>query len=404
MSNILNYINSSRFDLMAKLLYIKYPIQYYKDLYIKHIETFNKLWEYPGTKNGLDDFINQFDTLIKSIKNNGFNNDYPILLSEKNNIIINGSHRLMVCYFLNIIPKFKIICDKKGDIYNYDFFLNRNNYWRRNQELYESLNREYTDRMALEFVIHKKNIRSMTIYPICYSQYMEKNNKLEEIIKKYGYICYKKEIYVNKVGVGNLIKEMYRGEKWIGGLFPNNTGGKLEFCYQDKPIISYLIEFIDVNKADQFKQECRNIFNMGKHSLHIPDNQYETFRIASTIFNNNSIKMLEKNTMNNLNNEEKLILQKIFNNITEYKTDSNNGSFNNSNNINHIENFCIHMKNTLQSNIQGNLKSNFKNENYKNINISYNNCNLSNNVYEIMYNPKYHFYFNGFKFDFTNFD
>ena len=61
------------------------------------------------------------------------------------------------------------------------------------------------------------------------------------------------------------------------------------------------------------------------------------------------------------------------------------------------------MKNTLQSNLQGNFKSNFINENNKNISVSYNN-NLSNNVYEIMYNPEHHFYFNGFKFDFTNSD
>ena len=38
-----------RFDLMAKLLYLRYPdCQWYRDLYKNHILTFNGGWEFPG--------------------------------------------------------------------------------------------------------------------------------------------------------------------------------------------------------------------------------------------------------------------------------------------------------------------------------------------------------------------
>ena len=47
--------------------------------------------------------------------------------------------------------------------------------------------------------------------------------KLEKLIKDYGKIFYHKKIKLSKNGVRNLIKEMYRGEKGIGGLFPNDS-------------------------------------------------------------------------------------------------------------------------------------------------------------------------------------
>ena len=64
--NLLKLISPYRFDLMAKLLYLKYPIQYYSDLYLDHIKTFNNFWEYPGTKTSGQDFIVSFNNLIKN--------------------------------------------------------------------------------------------------------------------------------------------------------------------------------------------------------------------------------------------------------------------------------------------------------------------------------------------------
>ena len=51
------------------------------------------------------------------------------------------------------------------------------------------------------------------------------------VIEKYGYLYYKKEIKLTKNGIINLIEELYRGEKWIGGMFPNDScGGKFDYA------------------------------------------------------------------------------------------------------------------------------------------------------------------------------
>ena len=330
-----NLINPCRFDLIAKYLYIKfvyfYNIHYYKDLYLSHIKTFNKFWEYPGTKNGESEFINSFNKLIDNLIENGFNSNYPIEKGS-NNIIINGSHRLMCCKYFNIEPQITTLKSEGCNSYHYDFFINRNNYWRRNGELYCNLSSDYCDTMTLEYIKLKPFVRTMTIYSKFYCDAVKNELYIRQIIEKYGgTIYYKKSISLSKQGHENLIKEMYRGEKWIGGLFPNGTGGKMDVThsnlYDNEKIILYVIDFhsyvhnlnntININNLFDkhiinFKTECRKLFNAGKHSLHIPDTQLETFRIASSLLNKNSIKLLQSNMIKYFTDNNKILLKGYF--------------------------------------------------------------------------------------------
>ena len=85
-------IHACRFDLMAKYLYIKYKEKnikssFFKELYHKHLITFNNCYELPDLhskeqidKTNIETFINNFDKLIESIKFNGFNKKYAFLL------------------------------------------------------------------------------------------------------------------------------------------------------------------------------------------------------------------------------------------------------------------------------------------------------------------------------------
>lgn len=408
MNNIENLITPKRFDLMSKYLYIKYgylkKINFFINLYIQHIKTFNNFWEYPGTKQTKEDFISSFNNLIEKIKNNGFDSKYPIEVGN-NNILINGSHRLIICYFYNV----NFVINKKKqngcETYNYDFFINRNNYWKKNNDIYNNLSIKYCDTMVLEYIKHKKNIRTMTIYPIIYETAIIKESEIENLINNYGYIYYKKIINLNKNGVENLIKEMYRGEKWIGGLFPNNTGKKINYCYKNNnPIIIYFIEFNnnDNNEIIKFKNNCRNFFNIDKHSLHIPDTQNDTYRIASTILNENSLHILNKLNTNIIHSEQKKIYKNFF---TYINLKYNNYIFSKDNIIilNDIFNNKLKNDKLINNSIYNNKLKILKYEetpnsdffiNYSIYNESYNDENILN----LFFTPNYHYYFNGFKF------
>ena len=239
--------NANRFDLMAKYLYIKYRhIDFYKELYHKHLITFNNCYEKPdGIKKNIDDFLSSFNKLIDDMKDNGFNDKYPIPIYK--NKITNGAHRLMVSYFYNIQPKFKRISTDMNTGYNYKFL---------NRKEFPPLESIYADTMALEYCRVNKDIRSIIIYP---SINREKLEQCLNLIESYSYIYYRKDVDLNEYGLNNLIKELCRGEKWIGGLFPKgmNPGGKYELCKGTDKTILLLVQMNDLNKCIELKKECK---------------------------------------------------------------------------------------------------------------------------------------------------
>ena len=387
-------IHPSRFDLMAKYLYIKAKdkqlnTEFFKKLYHNHLITFNNCKELPDTSRGennisksdIEDFYKNFDKLIKSLQDNGFDEKYPISLGS-NNIIINGAHRLMICYYYNINPTFKRFNEFGNSDYNYSFFLNR--------KPNPPLKQIFADTMALEYIKHNPNMRCMVIYPVAYN--INKIRQIFDIIDHYGYIYYHKEINLNKNGVNNLIKEAYRGEDWIGGLFPRgfSPGGKAQRCIADGLTMYISIYMNDLSKCVELKDKCRVIFGLGKHSLHVSDYPRDTFRISASLLNKNSIDFLNKGT-NDITPHTKRLLSNYFKEIGEKN-----------------ENFCLtsslimEMYGLRQAKDIDYLHKDNKILKLEKINIYDDKLVAYHQVHkdEIIYNPSYHFYFNGFKFAF----
>ena len=317
-------LHPSRFDLMAKYLYLKsldknLETDFFKEMYHKHLITFNGCKEFPDTtlgerglsKTNINAFINSFKILIDNIKNDGYDNNFPIPIG-KNGVILNGAHRLVICYYYNIIPN-TISIKQDGNIgYNYSFFLNR--------DVNPKLEQIYSDSMALEYIKHNPNVRTMVIYPSGYNMDIIRN--IISIINGYGYIYYHKIVELNGNGVNNLIKEIYRGEAWIGGMFPSgwSPGGKAERCVIDSNINSVLyisIVMNDVNKCIELKEKCRALYNLGKHSLHMSDYSSDTYRISSSLLNSNSIHFLNNGTNDISETTKKLLLNYFKNEINE---------------------------------------------------------------------------------------
>jgi len=313
-----------RFDLMAKYLYVKsvdknLNTDYFKELYTKHLITFNGCKELPDNtrgettivKNNIDDFINSFNNLIENLKKNGYDERFPIPIGN-NGIIINGAHRLVASYYYNVVPKI-INLNEEGNVgYNYNFFLNRENL--------PQLEPIYADTMALEYIKHNEDVRTMIIYPVSFNTEIMK--EVINIINNYGYIYYHKFVELNVNGINNLIKELYRGEDWIGGLFPSgwSPGGKAERCVindEINPVLYISICMNDVNKCIELKEKCRELYNLGKHSLHMSDYNSDTYRISSCLLNSNSIHFLN-NGSNDISEPTKKLLKSYFeNNIDE---------------------------------------------------------------------------------------
>ena len=381
------YLKSCRFDLMAKYLYVKskdkrYNTKFFRKLYLEHILSFNNCYEKSNIyslnnkKNKCEDFIINFDKLINNIKNNGFSKNNPIPIG-KNNIIIDGAHRLITSYYFKKKSYF-IKVNNKEPTYNYNYFLQKTKH--------RNLDRLYADRIALEYINHNKNIRAMIIYPRGYD--CNKFNKLFEIINKYGIIYYEKNIKLSKIGLNNLVNECYRGEDWIGGMFPTKKeNGKTKRVKSNiNNVKLLLIDIKNLNNSVILKEKCRELYNMGKHSLHMSDYNEDTFRIASSLLNKNSINYLNSANVKITENTKKNLL-KYFEKV---KVD---------------ENFCLTSSIVLE--MYGLREANDLDYlNFNNTKIDIKNISIHNNKWlsyypisrdEIIFNPKYHFYFYGHK-------
>lgn len=120
-------ISHYRYDVYVKYFYVKNYIEnnkykLAKKIYLSHIEAFNNFMEPDGSKKNKQDFIDNFNKLIGSIRKKGFSE--TIIPISKTGIPIDGSHRLAICLYFNIKVSF-VVFDLLDGKYDRDFFCER---------------------------------------------------------------------------------------------------------------------------------------------------------------------------------------------------------------------------------------------------------------------------------------
>lgn len=126
-------VNKDRLDLVVKYLYAKEFLEsknntcsadIYRDLYIRHIlmRTMgiepDDIFGEKSNKNNIDKFIQSFQELIISIKENGYDNNHPIPVCS--GLLANGAHRVAAATLLN--QKVSVITAEQGFSWNFDWF------------------------------------------------------------------------------------------------------------------------------------------------------------------------------------------------------------------------------------------------------------------------------------------
>lgn len=123
----INLISKYRYDVFIKYYYVQEYItknnyDLAKEIYLNHIKSFNNFIEPDGRKNNPNDFIENFNNLIDSVKNNGITK--TIIPITKNGEIIDGAHRLSIALYLNLKIQFAMFDLLEVD-YGREFFMKR---------------------------------------------------------------------------------------------------------------------------------------------------------------------------------------------------------------------------------------------------------------------------------------
>lgn len=382
------FLLNNRFDLIFKYIFIKYfeikNTNFFKDLYFNSIEAFNDFYEYDGSKISKEDFYESFINLIDSIKNNGFNENLGVIPVDENYQILDGAHRLAICAFYDVkVPIVK--AKNKSRNFNYDFFNKRN------------LHFKDQDFGALEYVKLNKNAYIVNLHSITNTGH---DDEVENILNKYGFVFYKKNVYLNPNGYLHLklisygFRNWNRMESWIGDYNNNFFGARkhVNLTYGNNPLRVFVFVCDDIEKVKLAKSEIRDIYKIDNYSVHINDYHEEAIELAQLYFNDNSIHFV--NNMNFIKNDK-------FNNLFDH--------FKNyilTNNLN-ADYFCIDGSSVMSlygirelgdldflAYNNNSIKINHKNISLDNEKLIY----YSHTLEDIIFNNNYHLYYNGIKF------
>tara|TARA_B100000795_G_scaffold179192_1_gene135630 strand:+ start:3036 stop:4508 length:1473 start_codon:yes stop_codon:yes gene_type:complete len=379
--NATQLLTYNRFDLSFKLLFLKMTrlgVKFSQDAYKEHIRALSLgSFKEPGNlkKSNFNDYLKAFEDIFADIKKDGFNKEKSVIPLSSNGYITNGSHRLACSIILNI----QVDCvhlDGPDHVYDYKFFYER------------GVPKNMMDAAACEFIENSKNVFIAIIWPTAVGE----DKKINHIIKN---IVYEKQVKLNSNGAHNLLSQIYYGEKWIGSVEDDFIGsyGKLIECFKTFDKIRFIaFQSSGIEEVIRIKEKIRGIFNIGKHSIHISDNQKESLRIARIAFNENSIHFL------NYAKPNKFI--STHNKIKQFK------KFILKNNINSND-VLLDSSITLSAyGLREARDTDFLCSNNEKMQYAFDLINphdevlkyYSENKFEIIYNHSYYFYFNDLKF------
>ena len=380
-------LKQKRFDLIYKYLYIKYPDnEFVKIAYTENIRAFNNFYEIEPSdgveKNSIEDFMNSFDKLYESIKNKGFDSTFGTIPIGDNNEISDGAHRLAVCAYLN--QEIETEPDGRNDLYDYKFFQA------------QKMDPDIMDYGALEYVKLNPNTYIVNLWPV---NNKDKDELVEEILKKYGFIYYKKELKLEYNACVNLKKLSYGSfwdkEDWIGTVENKYAGAQMhaQKSMGENPLRVFVFVCDSLDNVIKAKEEIRALYNIGNFSVHINDTREEAIWLAQSYFNQNSFDLISKRCfyyedyrfdnliedLKNLAKEKDVNIEDI---CASGSTPMNIAGIRSSDDLDFL--YCGNEEFNVQTETLSNHDSELKYYPYS--------------KKEIIQNPKNHFYYHGLKF------
>ena len=349
-------LTHKRFDVVVKYMYASnLASEFYKNAYKEHLRIWNGFYEGSPRKRGFEDFDNAF----KSIINNTV--DEPVPVNPEGHIA-NGAHRLAAAlYHQRPINIRNTNPDENNYVESdYEYFVKR------------GLSQSIVKRTALEYAKLKSNTHVMCLFPIAHKRMTEVIN----IIEKHSNIFYKSSEVFNATGQLGLIKEIYLSDGWGT---EKAIRKKCKQCFRGMSQVTFvLLDAKNLETVKEMKNKIRALFKVGNHSVHINDTHEDTIRIAKTVFNINSIHFL-----NNRKNVSFPNYKKLMANIKPNENEVITGST-------VLSLYGLRDCKDIDKIYYNNPPSDSHNQYLKNL--------YKLTLDDIVNNPIYHLYYNGFKY------
>lgn len=274
-------------SLMDKGIYDKWAIAPYEH----HLKVWNNLIENDPPKNGIDEYISSFKQIIKSIRNGGYDpNQSPIPIDDLTSAPLNGAHRIAAAMLTNSeVPCYSV---ERKDQHKVGCFCSSSYLLNRSAHVPGGLSRVHADQAAHTYTKLKNTTRIITVFPSAQAH----DSELAALISKECKLIYSTKLNLPPLAAFNFIRYAYdedksRGNPWLGNFNDKWSGAssKTRHCFsQPGPTRLYWFEEESPEQSVRLKEEIRDIFKIGKHSVHINDTYSETLSMSGYLLNENS--------------------------------------------------------------------------------------------------------------------
>ncbi len=291
-------LNCNRFDILAKYIFARQlrmgiESDWPRRLYDEHIWVFSKYSE--GDKSGkvgIEAFLNSYEKILNSIETRGFDPEESVIPVGNGGAVIDGSHRVAACALFGL--DLTVVNFRRDVAYDFRFFMER------------GLGGKWCDAIAKEYCKLNKKARIATVFPCA----VGKEDELQEIFRSVGTIFYSKKVHLNKNGSRLLMRQIYSEEDWVGDLSNDFAGAQnyADQCFRIRgPVRVYVIEADQVDSINTAKEQIRDLFGIGNHSVHINDTSRQTLSLAGILLNDNSIHFMNHTRPRNFSNFFRLL-------------------------------------------------------------------------------------------------
>ena len=280
---------AGRFDIVAKYNYAKAFADNalsdaHRRAYEEHIRTLNAFFEYRDQgdpKVGASDFVHDFNVLLASIRDHGFDPTFPVTVDSARRPL-DGAHR--VAASLAFDRKIAVRQTERSfpGKWHYRFFRER------------GMSPEQLDFAATGLGELYDGLRAVVVY----GSALIHAEALIERLSTAGEIVYSTRVTLSTSGCENLIRILYDGERWLGRREFGYLGAssKARLCFPigspQAALILWLRPQVSPGEIVETKERAREVVGLGKHSLHVTDNVDETLRLSDWVLNANARHLL----------------------------------------------------------------------------------------------------------------
>lgn len=265
------FLKPERLDLVCKLFYIECREKQQKQnlarkLYTEHIRAFTEgSFTEPGaeSKDSIYRYLECFENLIDDIRAHGVDAGKSVIPVGDGNSILDGSHRVAIAlYYHQQIPIVRLSGVRR--VYDYEFFRDR------------GIQTAALRYMAYLYLVYDRHSYVACLWPKAWER--GKRKLCEQLLRKQSRIVYQERRRVSYRELFQWMLSLYGGQAWIGSREEGYPGlvKKVKACYlRGSSTGIYILTGRELEEMTALKQQIRELFGIGNHSIHMTDTKAE---------------------------------------------------------------------------------------------------------------------------------